>query len=144
METATRLLNESRAKLAELDQYVLECESYVRRMLELTISRKPARESEERVARGAFLALVELEEVRDRWRPLAPRLSSSQKRPRACSAVSSRTPEPRAVYVASLARSITSAGITARSSGSRPRYHAAHISASSSGDSGSCRVRCVI
>jgi hypothetical protein len=68
MEAATKLLNESRAKLAELDRHVVECEGYVRRMIELTVSRKPARESEERVARAAFLALAELSEVRDRWK----------------------------------------------------------------------------
>lgn len=68
MEEATKLLNASRTKLAELDDHVRECEVYVRRMLEITALRKPIRESDDRVAREAFVALAELAEVRDKWK----------------------------------------------------------------------------
>jgi hypothetical protein len=67
MQEATKLLNASRAKLAELDQHVRECEDYVRRMLEIATSRKPVAEGQDRVVRVAWVALSELTEMRDKW-----------------------------------------------------------------------------
>ena len=68
MQEATKLLNASRAKLAELDQHVRECENYVRRMLEIATSRKPVSEGQDRVVREAWVALSELTDMRDTWR----------------------------------------------------------------------------
>jgi hypothetical protein len=68
MEEATRLLNASRSKLSELEEHVGDCERYVRRMLDIATTRRPHLESDERIAREAFVALGELAEVRDRWK----------------------------------------------------------------------------
>lgn len=68
MQASTKLLNESRAKLEELDRHIDECERYVRRMLEIAVAKRPIQESEDRVAREAFVALAELAEVRERWK----------------------------------------------------------------------------
>ena len=67
MEEATKLLNASRAKLAELDQHVRECENYVRQMLEIATSRKPVAEGQDRVVRQAWVSLSELTEMHDKW-----------------------------------------------------------------------------
>lgn len=67
MEEATKLLNASRAKLAELDRHVRECEDYVRRMLEIATSRRPVSEGQDRVVREAWVALSELTDMRDKW-----------------------------------------------------------------------------
>ena len=67
MEEATKLLNASRAKLAELDEHVRECENYVRRMLEISTSKKPVAEGQDRVARLAWVALSDLTNMRDQW-----------------------------------------------------------------------------
>jgi len=68
VQEATKLLNASRAKLAELDHHVRECENYVRRMLEIATSRKPVSEGQDRVVREAWVALSELTDMRDKWR----------------------------------------------------------------------------
>ena len=67
MEEATKLLNASRVRLAELNEHVRECEDYVRRMLVIATSRKPTNEGQDRVARVAWVALSELTEMRDKW-----------------------------------------------------------------------------
>jgi hypothetical protein len=67
MQEATKLLNASRAKLAELDLHVRECENYVRRMLEVATSRKPVAEGQDRVVREAWVALSELTEMHEKW-----------------------------------------------------------------------------
>jgi hypothetical protein len=67
MQEATKLLNASRAKLAELDLHVRECENYVRRMLEVATSRKPVAEGQDRVVREAWVALSELTDMHEKW-----------------------------------------------------------------------------
>jgi len=98
MEEATKMLNASRAKLAELDQHVRECENYVRRMIEIATSRKAVAEGQDRVVREASVALSELTEVHDKWGSVCAtldRLADAAERSREASELQTAWPSPR-------------------------------------------------